>query len=452
MFKIQELLEASAGRLIGFKDGADIRGISTDSRTIKPGQAFLAIKGDNFNGQHFIPQAIAKGASCVICQPHLPIKKIRGYKKTVFIEAKDTTKALGNIARIWRAKFDIPLIAITGTSGKTTTKEMLSLALSAKYKVLHNEGTKNNHIGVPLTLLQLDKSHHIAVVELGTNHFGEIEYLSRICRPNLGIITNIGPGHLEYLHSLSGVFREKYAMLRNLAWPAVAILNHDDRMLVCRRAVRLPFFTFGIRRKSDFSAVGISSTAKGMEFWVNKKYKFTLPSLGYYNIYNALAAIAAARLFGLDYRDISRKFSGFDFPKGRLKAVKIKGIHFLDDTYNSNPLSLKEALAAMSNFRAKGRKILVMGDMLELGRNKQRYHELAGRQAAIVCQALVAVGDLSKHSAAAAANAGMDKNNIFCCRDSQEAGKVLFKKLTPDKHDIVLVKGSRRMQMERVLQ
>ena len=451
MFKISELLEATGGKLINQPPGAIVRGISIDTRAINPHDAFIAIKGNNFDGHDFIDAAIKKGAACIIKEAGRKIK----YKscKAAFIEVDDTIKSLGNIANFWRRKFNIPVIAVTGSNGKTTTKEMAAHVLSAKYKVLKNEGTKNNHIGLPMALLNLDASYDIAVLEVGTNHPGEVEYLARICQPNIGIITNIGPSHLEFLRDLKGVFKEKYKITENLRTPRICILNTDDDLLkkkACAKPKEYFVLGIGIKNPCDFSARLIKSNAGALKFLVNEKYKFTLNTLGYYNIYNALSAIAAARVFGIAYKDIIKKMDAFDFPKSRLNFLELGGIKFIDDTYNSNPLSLRQALKTLADFKTAGRKIFVMGDMLELGSHKEKFHRHAGQSLLASCNVFIAVGDLSRLAAEAAKNSGFDVNNIFTCRTSSQAREILFNRLSPKKGDIVLVKGSRSMKMEEV--
>ena len=450
MFKVDELLRATKGRLISGNADTVLKGISIDSRSIGKQEAFIALKGNNFDGHDFITRAIKKGASCILCQRlsiRFPSKEI------AFIKVKDTTKALGDIARFQRKKFDIPVIAVTGSNGKTTTKEMVAWVMSWKFKVLKNIGTKNNHIGLPLTLLNLDSSYDFAVLELGTNHFGEVSYLAKICLPNIGIITNIGPAHLEYFKNLQGVFKEKYTLLKHLHFPHVAILNADDSLLK-REILRVKnkgiVFGIGIKNGSDFFASKINNLSGRLEFLVNEKYKFTLNTLGYYNIHNAFVVIALARLFGMEYKDIARRLAAFDFPQGRLKLIKLNKIHFIDDTYNANPVSLEQALEVLGNFRIKGRKIIVMGDMLELGEEKELFHYKAGQEAARICDIFIGVGKLSKLAADAAKTQGFDVSNIFRCKDSLEARDILFNKISPGKDDVVLVKGSRLMRMEEV--
>ncbi|MDP3732619.1 MAG: UDP-N-acetylmuramoyl-tripeptide--D-alanyl-D-alanine ligase [Candidatus Omnitrophota bacterium] len=470
MFRVNELIEATKGALINQARNTVIRGISIDSRTIHPQDAFIAIKGNNFDGHDFIDEAIKKGASCIIV--HSSEFIVHSKKKVSIIKVNDTTKALGDIARFQRIKFNIPVIAVTGSNGKTTTKEMIAHILSRKFKVLKSEGTKNNQIGLPLTLLKLDGSCDIAVLEVGTNHFGEVEYLTKICQPNIGIITNIGPSHLEYLGNLGGVLREKYALIKNLKEPRIAILNADDSLLrkqVVRKIKDPVILGFGIKHKSDLFATDIKILNGKIEFRVNQKYKFTpldrrskiskddrhltgfrLNTPGYYNIYNALAAITVARILGLAYKDIILKLNTFDFPQGRLKFRELNSVKFIDDTYNANPISLRQALNVLANCRTAGRKIFVMGDMSELGSYKKSFHCQAGREAARCCDVFITVGNLSKLAAQAAKAYRFDSRNIFTCRTINQARNILFNRLSLKNDDLVLVKGSRSMKMEEI--
>lgn len=450
MLSVDEIIKSTQGVLLspGFERG--IHGYSIDSRTIKKGEAFIAIKGDNFDGHKFIGQAIKKGASCIIASSKA---KVKIPARVAFIKVADTQKALGDIARSLRVKYNIPVIAISGSVGKTTAKEMLAWVLSAKFKVLSNEGTKNNHIGMPLTLCSLNKNHNLAVLELGTNHFGEIENLSRICLPNIGIITNIGPAHLEHFGNLRGVFKEKYTLIKNLKEPCLAVLNADDSHL--RKSILSfkpnPFtISFGIRNSADFSASGIRYGRKGIEFLVNGKHKFILNTAGANNIYNALIAISLARSFGLSYKTIIQRLACFSFPRGRLNSRVLNNVRFIDDTYNSNPLSLGQALEALKKIPAK-RKIFVMGDMLELGRRFGAFHREAGFNAARICDIFITVGKLSALAAKQAAACGMSAENIFHFDSAGEAAGILRKKVFLKKGDVILAKGSRAMKIEEVL-
>ncbi len=478
MFTINQILKAVKGKLVCGCEHMEAGDISIDSRTIKRGDIFIAIKGNNFDGQDFIDQAVLKGCSCVIraagerranddglvtknegpgTSGERRVAKDQG-RGIAVIEVKDTIKALGDIARYQRQKFNLPVIAVTGSAGKTTVKDMISWVLSKKFNVLSNEGTKNNHIGLPLTLTNTCAKHDMAVLELGTNHPDEIAYLARVCQPNIGVITNIGPAHLEYFGDLKGVLKEKYALIRNLKKPYIALLNADDELLkrkVIQKTGKPVVFGFTIKDKSDFYADNIKSHLGKLEFRVNRassdKIKnFRLNTAGYNNIYNALSAIAIARIFGMEYKEISLRLATFNFPAGRLNFIKFNNIRFINDTYNSNPLSLRHALDTLGSLNIKGRKIFVMGDMLELGNLRQEFHAQAGRLAAKICDVFITVGKLSNIAADAAKSRGFNNKNIFICSTSEEAREILFNTIVCNEDDIVLVKGSRGMKMEEI--
>lgn len=471
MFKISDLLTATKGKLVGgnrvislkgdnrgisFKgDNREIsfEGISIDSRTIRRGEVFIAVKGANFDGHDFINQALKKGAGCVIFELR------RGYRLPkapgrVFIGVNNTLKALGDIARFHRKRFDIPVIVVTGSNGKTTTKEMIWDVLSKGFKVLKNEGTKNNHIGLPLTLLELNSSFDAAVLEAGSNHPGEIDYLAGISLPNIAAITNIGPSHLEYFKDLSGVFEEKVSLLKHLRSPHIAVLNADDDLLKKAVAVKFkkPFIiTFGIKNNADFFASKVNNAGARIGFSVNNKKRFLLNALGVFNTYNALAAITIARILGMGYNDIIERLSTFRLPQNRLNLVKLNKTQFINDTYNSNPSSLKQALEVLDGFEIIGRKIFIMGDMLELGSGKESFHRQAGERIAGACDIFISVGKLSKFAAEEARDSGLDSKNIFSCSTAKEAKDILFFKILPGPRDLVLVKGSRSMKMEGII-
>lgn len=451
MLKVNEIVKATYGNLLQGRLTDKLEGISTDSRTLKPQEAFLALRGNNFDGHDFIAEALKAKVACLIIEkePAWPIPK-----EIAIIKVKDTLLALADIARFQRKKFNLPVVAVTGSNGKTTTKEMIAHVLSASVQVLKNEGTKNNAIGLPQTLVQLNARDDFAVVEIGTNHFGEVDYLAKIARPNIGLITNVASSHLEFLKDLNGVLREKSTLLDNLEKPAISVLCADDKLLkriIVQKNKDRHIFTYGIDEKSDFSAGNIRLKDARVEFKVNHKYNFTLSTLGYYNIYNALGAIAVGRLLGLGYPEIAARLADFKFPKGRLSLVERNGFNFIDDTYNSNPFSFQAALAALKAASCKGKKILIMGDMLELGKQKELLHRQIAWSITNTCDVLVAVGSLAKLTAEAAGEGGFDRKNIFCCTNPQEARDLLLKKILPSRNDLILVKGSRSMKMEEVL-
>lgn len=449
MFKVNELLRATGGSLVRGKLDTALKGVSTDSRSLCGDEVFIAIKGEHFDGHLFIAEAVKKGARCIIKEKG---RASVAPAQAAVIEVKDTVKALGDIAHWHRRKFAIPLIAVTGSNGKTTTKEMLAWVLSKRINVLKNAGTFNNHIGVPQALLRIRGEHKIAVLELGTNHPGEIAYLAKMCEPTVGIITNIAASHLEFLGNLSGVFEEKRDLIASLRRPAISVLNGDDYFL--RRLLRSDNKTlrlsFGIERRCDITARKVRSGARGTSFVVNNKHLFSVRGIGVHNVYNALAAVAVARLFSFSYEEISRRLRSFDFPKSRFTLTRCMNATLIDDSYNANPLSFERALEAFDSIRSNGRKIMVMGDMFELGRHEDKFHRQVGRRVAQVCDMLVAVGVRSRSAARQALLCGLGRGNVFTCATAQEAREILLEKIAPTEHDVVLVKGSRAMKMEEV--
>ena len=496
MFRLGEIIEAVSGQLLSGVPQLRINGVSIDSRTIKKGELFIAIKGTRFDGHSFIPEAVQKGARAIMFSREFLIRSKKSAGSSIplylrlqrkkskaalaksinevgLIAVESTRRALGKLASFNRQRFNIPVVAVTGSNGKTTTKDMLAYILSSRTNVLFNPGTQNNLIGISSTLLKLNTSYGIVVLELGTNHFGEIANLTNIAQPGLGIITNIGPAHLENFRNLAGVYKEKLDLLRNLIAPGISILNVDDPWLKRRTKNKRTFgITYGIKNKCDFFAAGVKLTpGKTTEFFVNPalaciktsllsrkdrmnsghRKRIKLNTIGYVNIYNALAAIAAARLLGWSYEIISQRLGSFIFPHGRLNLRKFKGISFIDDTYNANPVSLSEALAALGRSKVKGRRILVMGDMLELGKSAQMLHRQAAAQIACTCDVFISVGRLTRFAVDRLPRLGLSKNYVFTCDNSLQARELLFKTIKPDHRDLILVKGSHLMKMVEVI-
>ncbi len=447
--KTAEILKAAKGKLISPKAPADIKlaSISTDSRTIKRGEFFLPLKGNNFNGEEFVTEALRKGAIGAF----VTIYDIRYtiYEKTI-IQVKDTTEALQRIARYYRMKFDIPVIGVTGSNGKTTTKDMISRLLSAKFNVLKNEGTKNNHIGVPQTLLKLNKKHDICVLEMGANKKGEIRLLADIARPDIVVITNIGPSHLEFLKDLKGVFEAKKEIFEFLGKGGLAIVNGDDDYLAGLKSRAFKIIKFGFDEGNDLKASVVSAGSSRMKFSLNNKTRFTLNLLGMHNIYNALAAIGIARHFKLGVESIKKGFAVYRPGYMRLNINNIGGITVINDSYNSNPSSMKCALQAMKDLPANA-KWIVSADMLELGKKENDFHGMIGESVAeLGFKGLLTFGRLSRHTYNRALECGMDKDHIWHCSTRDEVADTLRKVVRIG--DAVLVKGSRAMGMERVVE
>ena len=449
-FGLREILEVVSGELILGNPGDCFQGVSIDSRTVKKGEIFIAIKGDRYDGHNFIAEAVAKGAGCIIAQRN-QILLLGSKLPQAVVLVNDTLLALSSLAYCHRKKFGIPVIGITGSNGKTTTKEMLSSLLSSRYNVLKNEGTQNNLIGVSLTLLRLNPQHDIAVLEFGTNHFGEIRELARIAAPNMGIITNIGPAHLEFFGDERGVLREKWSLIEELTFPRIAVLNADDSLLQeriknCPEDIQC--FTFGLNNPADFLGKKAVCRNKKLSFWV-KNYRFQLKTCARINVYNALAAYAASRIFSLDAYDIINKFSQFKFPDARFQAKNIWGIKVIDDAYNANPVSLECALDAFRAFPARGRKIAVIADMLELGGKGEILHRKAGVDLVRSgIDFIVGVGRLSHIACDEALSEGFNPQAVRKCHSVLDARNII--RGLVKKGDTVLLKGSRAMRLEEI--
>lgn len=419
--------------------------ISIDTRTIKKGDIFVAVEGKQFDGHDFVREAFRKGASAAVVSktPKIP----RRYKKHL-IRVKDTVEALGETAKAHRRKFNIPVVAITGSNGKTTAKDLTSCILSSHYNVLKSEASYNNLIGLPLTLFKLDHTHDAAVLEMGMNHPGEIGRLSEIAMPTIGIVTNISPSHIGYLKTLENIFAAKSELLKALTRRGKAILNADDPFLRKIKSLKAEKVYFGIERECRFQAKKLSYRANRWFFSLGKR-RFRLPLLGRHNIYNALIAIAVSRELGIDFTTIKKKlFSYTQNSPMRLASRDFHGIHLLNDSYNSNPTSMRCAIDTLRRYDARGKKIVVSGDMMELGEKAKKMHQAIGRViASSNVDVLVTLGRQSLFMHNEAKKKGM--TDIFHAELHCEAAEFLKKMAKPG--DVILFKGSRGMEMEKII-
>jgi UDP-N-acetylmuramoyl-tripeptide--D-alanyl-D-alanine ligase len=447
--KVKEIIETVQGRLLSGNPRADIElsKVSSDSRTIAKGQFFIALKGANFDGNRFVEEAFKKGAiGAIMSSPQarpFPSGKI-------IIIVKDTTEALQDIAMRHRMKFDIPVVAVTGSNGKTMVKEMASAVLSKRYDVLKNAGTENNHIGVPATLLRLKEHHQVCVLEIGANHKGEIGRLSEIAGPSVAVITNIGPSHLGFFGSLDGVYKAKTEILGPLGRKnGLLIINGDDGYLSGIRQRDYRVIRYGLGKANNLYAEALSSGRASVTFVVNGTMVFGLNLCGMHNVYNALAAIALGRHFGISYRSIRDALYACNPVKMRLDICRIGGIDIINDAYNSNPLSMEAALDAVKNYPARARWV-VSADMLELGKESARFHQEVGKMVArSKVDGLLTFGDLSRYTLSHAIASGMSKRRSWHCDGHDEIARILKK--VARQGDAVLLKGSRSMRMEKVL-
>lgn len=420
-----------------------------DSRAIKAGELFVAIRGNRLDGHSFINQAVGRGAKAVLFSDKC--KTSGGFaKQASMIKVKDSRASLAALAYDYRRRFKIPVIAVTGSNGKTTTKEMISAILSKRYNVLRNPGTENNLIGVAKTLFKLQKRHDLIVMEIGTNHFGEIDRLAWMLRPKLAVITNIAPAHLEFFKSLKGVLKAKLELITHLGKNSKMIINKDDRLLGAVDGLDFKTIAFGIKQIADFHGEIISQTKTGTSFLLNQKQRIVLKVLGRHNVYNALASIACARCMQMPMQAIKEALATFQAPPMRMQLQQINNIKFINDCYNANPESLAYALDFLNSLPSRGKKIVISGDMLELGSRAPKLHKDSGKRLAKdSVDVLITVGKLARHIALGARLAGMDRAAIHSFDNRQQVLKLLRKIISSG--DIVLIKGSRAMQMERIL-
>lgn len=449
MFNAKDIARETQGLLRAGAASRRFSCVSIDSRALAPGSLFVAIVGKKFDGHDFIGAANERGARGIVYSDEAKVGPFR--RGIVYIKVEDTTRALGCIARAHRRKFDIPIIAVTGSSGKTTTKEMISWVLSSKFSVHRNKGTQNNLIGVPLTLLEIHSKHDLCVIEAGTNRFGEIKALAQIAEPTVGVITNIGPAHLEYLGSLKGVYKEKIELIKHLVAPGIAILNKGDIFLGKLARIRTqPLFFYGINQECEFKATEITYKHQGIAFLFNGVHQIEIKHAALHNVSNALSAIACGLIFGLDMATIKERIETFDSPDMRLKEMRLKKCVVLDDSYNSNPQSLKQAIDVLCRQSTEGRRILVMGDMLELGKKSEEFHAYFGRYVSKKpVDILITMGVFSKAASESARKSGMSPSSIHHFENCPQVLEFLHENVRLG--DVLLIKGSRSMQMERIV-
>ncbi|MGE5633003.1 MAG: UDP-N-acetylmuramoyl-tripeptide--D-alanyl-D-alanine ligase [Caulobacteraceae bacterium] len=446
---IGEIASVCGGILKHSGKSFSVRGISTDSRKVNKGDMFIALKGESFDGHDYIDKAIECGAALVVSQKPLERAGVP------YILVKDTLKALQDIARYYKKRFTIPFIAVTGSSGKTTTKDMIAAVLSRKYKVLKTEGNLNNAIGLPLTLMKLDYSHEIAVVEMGMNSFGEIRLLSDIVRPDIGVISNVGTAHIEKLGSRENILKAKLELFAYFGGKNTAIINGDNDLLKGFASGRFRVIKFGLDKLNDIYAYDIVEKGEeGIDFTVDfggKPEWFSVALPGMHNVYNALSAISVAGLFDMSAEEIRNGLMEFKPSKMRMDILNLKsGMKVINDVYNANPDSMVAAINVLLSMKSGTRRVCILGDMLELGDVSAEEHRKVGKFAAESgIDVIAAVGNFSGDIARGAAEGGMDNRNIHKFYTKEEAIASLSEILKPE--DVVLVKGSRAMKMEIII-
>lgn len=431
------------------------QGYSIDSRTVAEGQLFLAIKGPRFDGHDFVAQAFDHGAvGAVVSQEFW--QGCSEPSRVPLIPVSDTIWALQQLGHWIRKKWGRPLIAITGSAGKSTTKEMTAAILARRFKVHKSVGNLNNHIGLPLTLLGIEPEHEVAVAELAMSAAGEIAVLTRLAAPNVGVVTNVAAAHLEFFDSVDSIALAKKELIDNLPPDATAVLNYDDlRVREFARGFTGKTLTFGCSEGADFRALEVrADPSRGCRFRVQSQMlegEFHLPLPGRHNVQNALGAMAAAAVLGASANDARDALENFQPLAQRSEILTLStGVLLISDCYNSNPLAMEKMLETLANWPGARRRIVVAGEMLELGHESPNLHRAVGRKAYEAgVDWLVAVGGDARFFVEGAEQAGMKSIKTKFFTTPEEASDYCHTLLRPG--DVVLVKGSRAVQLEKVV-
>lgn len=425
-----------------------ITGVESDSRAIAPGNLFIALKGERVDGHDFLGAAAKNGAAAALVEH--PVET-----GLPCLLVPDALLAYGKIAAGYRQLLGLKVIGITGSVGKTTTKEMIASVLSRDFKLYKSEGNHNNEIGLPMTVMNMPEDTELLVAELGTNHPGEIAYLSAIAQPDYAVITNIGIAHIEYLGSREGILREKLDILRSSLKNTVGIFNGDEPLLwnVRDKGTHKKYY-FGIDNPScDVVASGIQELDDGMRFHVSgfhHEFELFVPALGRHMVYNALAAATVGLAMGVKPETIQNELSIFRNTGMRQKIYEKNGMTIIEDCYNAGPESTEAALGVLASVKTSGKRIAVLGDMLELGNRSSAEHYRIGRIAAQKADLLLTYGAHSVRTVTGAITGGMSPKNAEHFDTHEDLVRML--KMRAGEADVILFKGSRGMKMERVLQ
>jgi UDP-N-acetylmuramoyl-tripeptide--D-alanyl-D-alanine ligase len=454
----KDCLNAVAGQLLQGDPESLFRGVSINSRTVLKGELFVCIEGEHFDGHDFLADVMDKKVGGIILSDSkkLPHKTCPSASEPFVIQVADTLKALQDLAGFQRKRFPLKVVAVTGTNGKSTTKEMIASILETKFKTLKTQGNLNNHIGLPLTLLKREPAHEIGVLEMGMSAAGEIKRLAEIAQPDIGVITNISEGHLVQLKSLKNIQLAKGELFDSLTEQGTAIVNADDPLVLeLARSLRAKIVTFGIDQPADVRASEIESKGnQGFQFKVklfDKTLSVSLPSIGYCNIYNTLAALATGYSLGVQGDAMTLGLENYRRMAQRNEQTRHNGIDLINDAYNANPRSMAEALKTLSSFNTQGRRIFVIGDMLELGDLSISAHQRLGEEIAqSKTNILVAVGKLAGLSVKKVQALAGENIQALEFADHQEAAEFLIREAMDG--DCVMFKGSRGAAMEKILQ
>ena len=450
---LKNIAMACGGKLLGGREDLEIAGAVMDSRKIEKDFLFFAIKGERVDGHRFIPQVMENGAACAVCEKE-PERKEDGKPVGPYILVEDVKKAMQDIAAFYRSGLTIPVIGITGSVGKTSTKEFIAAVLGEKYKVLKTQGNYNNEIGVPLTLMRIRKEHEAAVVEMGINHFGEMHRLSRMAAPDIVVMTNIGDCHLEALGSREGILKAKSEIFDFMKENGTVIINGDDDMLSTIKEVHKHTpVTFGKNKNNlcyatDIRSKGLFGSSARIHS-LSGSFQAEIPLPGEHMVYNALAAAAVGEALGLSGEEIAAGISAVKPTEGRSNLVKCKDKVVIDDCYNANPVSMCAALDLLA--QADTRKVAILGDMFELGGNAEKLHGDVGRYAAgLALDVVICVGEISAEMAKEAKDANTGKSEIYYYAAKEALLQELQHIIKPE--DTILVKASHGMEFTEIVE
>lgn len=438
--KLSEIAAACGGE---YNTDTEVTSVAIDTRKIEKGCLFICIKGERFDAHQFIDEAFEKGAAAVMISQDIKISK-------PYVKVDDTAKELLRLAGYYRSKFDIPVVALTGSVGKTTTKEFTHLVVNSEYNSIKTEGNLNNEIGLPQMLFKIDAATEAAVIEMGMNHFGEIHRLSSAAKPTIGIITNIGISHIENLGSREGILKAKLEILDGLKKGAPLLLNKDNDLLSTVKNGDYKIYFYAVDNDADFKACDIEERLNFTSFTVKyfgKEQRITIPAIGLHNVYNALAAFAVGILLDIDAEKAAAALKEYAPSGMRQKVVDVNGIISIEDCYNASPDSMKAGLSTLAEIKAN-KKIAVLSDMLELGEYSDKAHFDVGKMAAdYKIDYVLCTGNDAKYIIDGAEKNGI--KNAFLFDSKAELTDKLYE--ITNKGDAVLFKASRGMKLEDVI-
>src|SRR5438477_4407161 len=446
---LEQIAHFAGARITAGAANISIERVSTDSRTVKPGELFVALRGENFDGHKFVEDAAQAGAAAALVENDWQGNVLQGF---AILRAANTLRAYQDLACNYRKSLSLRVLAITGSNGKTSTKDFAAAVLGRRFRVTKTQGNFNNHVGLPRTMLEATSQDEVAVWEIGMNHPGEVAALAKIAAPDAAIITNIGVAHIEFMGSREAIAAEKGALAKAVAPDGTVILNADDPFSTdiaarARAKVILAGTTAGTVRASE-----ITQSANGTDFTILEgahRCRAQLPVPGLHMVQNALLGVAAGRIFGLSLEDFAAGLAAAPLTKARLQIKEIHGVQFIDDSYNANPDSMKAALRTLVELDADGKRIAVLGEMRELGDESERRHlEIGETAAALRVDYLIAIGEVAAAIVRAAERAGLEKTRAVT--SAKEAAAVLVDIEEPG--DLVLIKGSRAARTERVME